>query len=332
MRTSRSGPTMVLIILALGIFVAPLASDAQQAEKVPRVGVLMAVSAPTTKLFDEVFRQGLGELGYVEGENIALEYRVAEGQYERLPALAAELVGVPVDVLVTWGTPAALAAKHATSTIPVVFTAVADPILSGLVTSFARPGGNLTGVTHIPSELDTKRLQLLKEALPSTSRVAVLWHPDFPPNVESVPELKRAAQALRVELYLVAYRGAQEFESAVAAMRRDGAEALFVMPHPTTSGQAARLAALAAANRLPAIAPYQHFAEEGGLMAYGGSFADMYRRAPVLVDKILKGAQPSELPVERPMRFDFVINLKTAQALGLTIPQSSLFQATEVIQ
>jgi putative tryptophan/tyrosine transport system substrate-binding protein len=320
------------ITLTLALFVAPLASDAQPAGKVPRVGVLIAVSAPTTKLFDELFRQGLGELGYVEGENIALEYRVAEGQYERLPALAAELVGSPVDVLVTWGTPAALAAKHATSTIPVVFTAVADPVLSGLVTSLARPGGNLTGVTHIPSELDTKRLQLLKEAVPSTSRVGVLWHPEFPPNVESLPELQQAAQALRVELQLVAYRGAQEFESAVAAMRRDGAEALFVMPHPTTSGQAARLAALAAANQLPAIAPYQHFAEEGGLMAYGGSFADMYRRAPLLVDKLLKGAHPSELPVERPMRFDFVINLKTATVLGLTLPQSTLFQATEVIR
>jgi ABC-type uncharacterized transport system substrate-binding protein len=318
------------ITLTLAIFVAPLAADAQPAGKVPRVGVLIAVSAPTTTLFAEVLRQGLGELGYVEGKNIALESRVAEGKYERLPALAAELVSVPVDVLVTWGTPAALAAKHATSTIPVVFTAVADPVLSGLVTSLARPGGNLTGVTHIPSALDTKRLQLLKEAVPSATRVAVLWHPDFPPNVESLPELKRAAQALRVELQLVAYREAQEFESAVAAMRRDGAEALFVMPHPTTSGQAARLAALTTANRLPAIAPYQHFAEEGGLMAYGGNFADMYRRAPLLVDKLLKGAHPSELPVEQPMRFDFVINLKPAQALGLTIPQSTLFQATEV--
>jgi putative ABC transport system substrate-binding protein len=321
-----------IVLLAACLCLAPLAPDAQPAGKVPRVGVLTAITAPTTELFQELLRQGLRELGYVEGANIALEYRWAEGRYERLPALAAELVALPVDVLVTWGTPAALAAKHATSTIPVVFTAVADPVLSGLVTSLARPGGNLTGVTHIPSELDTKRLQLLKEAVPNTSRVGVLWHPEFPPNVENMPELQRAAQVLQVELHLVAYREAQEFESAVVAMRRDGAEALFVMPHPTTSGQAARLAALAAAHRLPAIAPYQHFAEEGGLMAYGGSFADMYRRAPGLVDKILKGIQPSELPVERPMRFDFVINLKTATALGLTLPQSTLFQATEVIR
>jgi putative tryptophan/tyrosine transport system substrate-binding protein len=321
-----------LIALALGILVAPFASDAQPAGKVHRVGVLIAVRAPTTQVFAEVFRHGLRDLGYVEGETIALEFRSAEGQEARLPALAAELVRLPVDVLVTWGTPAALAAQHATSTIPVVCTAVADPVLSGLVTSLARPGGRVTGVTPIPSELDPKRLQLLKEAVPSTSRVGVLWHPEFPPNVESMAALQQAAQALRVELHLVAYRGAQEFERALAAMRRDGAEALFVMPHPTTSGQAAQLAALAAAHRLPAIAPYQHFAEAGGLMAYGGSFADMYRRAPVLVDKLLKGAHPSDLPVERPMRFDFVINLKTATALGLTIPQATLFQATEVIR
>jgi putative ABC transport system substrate-binding protein len=322
----------LLITLALGLFVVPLASEAQQVGKIPRVGVLTTVIAPTTELFHELLRQGLRELGYVEGQTIALEYRSAEGQYARLPALATELVGLPVDVLVTWGTPAALAAKHATSAIPVVFTAVADPILSGLVTSFARPGGNITGVTHIPSELDTKRLELLKEALPSASRIGVLWHPEFPPNVESLPELQRAAQALRVELHLVAYRGAEELEGAVTAMRRDGAEALFVMPHPTTSGHAAQLAALAATHRLPAIAPYRHFGEAGGLLAYGGMFSDMYQRAPIFVDKILKGTHPSELPVERPLRFDFVINLKTTKTFGLTLPQSTLLQATEVIR
>jgi putative ABC transport system substrate-binding protein len=252
--------------------------------------------------------------------------------YERLPALAAELVGLQVNVIVTWGTPAALAAQHATRTIPIVFTAVADPVLSGLVTSFARPGGNITGVTHIPSELDTKRLELLKEAVPHASRVGVLWNPDFPPNVETVSELKRAAQTLRVELHLVAYRGPHELEGAVAALRRDGAEALFVMPHPTTSGHATRLAALAATHQLPAIAPYRDFAEAGGLMAYGGLFADMYRRAPALVDKILKGAKPSDVPVERPVRFELVVNLKTAQALGLTLPPVVLFRADEVIQ
>jgi putative ABC transport system substrate-binding protein len=330
--TMRLNALGLIVLLAACLFLAPLASDAQPAGKMPRIGVLTAVNAPTTSLFYEVFRQGLRELGYMEGQNIALESRSAEGSYERLPALAAELVGLPVDVLVTWGTPAALAVKQATNTIPIVFTAVADPILSGLVTSFAQPGGNITGVTHIPSELDTKRLELLKEAVPSASRVAVLWNPEFPPNVEGLPELKKAAQALHVELDLVAYQGAQEFEGAVAAMRRDGAEALFVMPHPTASGHATRLAALAATNRLPAMAPYREFAEAGGLLAYGGMFADMYRRVPIFVDKILKGAKPGELPVERPMRFDFVINLKTAKALGITIPQAILFQATEVIE
>jgi putative tryptophan/tyrosine transport system substrate-binding protein len=310
----------------------PLASDAQQAGKIPRVGVLTTVLAPTTKLFYEVFRQGLQELGYVEGQNIALEYRSAEGRYEQLPALAAELVGLPVAVIVTWGTPAALAAQRATTMIPVVFTAVADPLLSGLVRGFAQPGGNITGVTHIPSELDTKRLQLLKEAVPNASHVAVLWNPEFPPNVEGLNELKMAAQALRVELHLVAYRGPDDFEGAVAAMRQDGAEALFVMPHPTASGHATRLAALAGTHRLPAMAPYREFAEAGGLLAYGGMFSEMYRRVPIFVDKILKGAKPSELPIERPMRFDFVINLKTAKALGITIPPPILIQATEVLE
>jgi putative ABC transport system substrate-binding protein len=177
-----------------------------------------------------------------------------------------------------------------------------------------------------------KRLQLLKEAVPSASRVAVLWNPEFPPNVEGLNELKIAAQALRVELHLMAYRGPDDFESAVVAMRRDGAEALFVMPHPTASGYAARLAALAGTHRLPAMAPYREFAEAGGLMAYGGMFSEMYRRVPVLVDKLLKGAKPGEVPVERPMRFDFVVNLKTAKALGMTIPQAILIQATEVIE
>jgi putative ABC transport system substrate-binding protein len=230
--TMRLNMLGFISMLAACLFLAPLASDAQPPGKIPRVGVLTAVTAPTTELFHELLRQGLRELGYVEGQNIVLEYRSAEGRYERLPTLAAELVALPVDVLATWGTPAAVAAKQATSTIPVVFTAVADPILSGLVTSFAQPSGNLTGVTHIPSELDTKRLELLKEALPSVARVGVLWHPEFPPNVESMPQLQQAAQALRVELQLVAYREAQEFEGAVGAMRRDGAEALFVMPHP----------------------------------------------------------------------------------------------------
>jgi putative ABC transport system substrate-binding protein len=317
-------------MLIAGCCVAPRALAA--AGQVPRVGVLIAVSAPTTQAFYALFRQGLGALGYVEGEHIALEYRSAEGRYERLPALAAELVSLPVDVLVTWGTPAAVAAKHATSTIPILFTAVADPLLSGLVRSFAQPGGNITGVTHIPSELDRKRLELLKEALPRASRVGVLWHPEFPPNVESLPELQTAAQALGVTLQLAEYRGANDFEEAVAALRRDGAEVLFVMPHPTTSGHTARLAALATQHQLPAMAPYRDFVEAGGLMAYGGLFAEMYRRVPALVDKLLKGAKPSDVPVERPTRFELVINLKTAKALGIAVPPSLLLLADEVIQ
>jgi len=321
-----------IVLLAAGLCVASLASAAQRAGEVPRVGVLVPFIGPATNLFSEVFRHGLRELGYVEGQSLTLEYRSAEGSYERLPALAAELVALQVDIIVTWSTPAALAAKHATSTIPVVFTAVADPILSGLVASFARPGGNITGVTHIPSELDLKRLELLTEAVPNAARIAVLWHPEFPPNVEGIPALQRAAQTLRVELLLVAYRGPQDFEEALAAVRRDGVAALFVMPHPTTSGQATRLAALAATHHLPAMAPYREFAEAGGLLAYGAKFADLYRRAAALVDKILKGATPRDVPVERPTRFELVINRKTAQALGLTLPPVILFQADEVLE
>jgi putative tryptophan/tyrosine transport system substrate-binding protein len=322
----------LLVTLALSLFVAPSVPVAQLGGKVPRVGVLSPGIGAAISMFSEALRQGLRELGYVEGQSITFAYRSAEGRYERLPALAAELVGLQVDVIVTWSTPAALAAQHATRTIPIVFTAVADPILSGLVRSLAHPGGNITGVTHIPSELDTKRLELLKEAVPEASRIGVLWHPEFPPNVEGLPGLQAAAQALRVELHLVAYRGPEDFEGAIAAMRQDGAEALFVMPHPMASGHATRLAALAVQYRLPAMAPYREFGEAGGLLAYGGMFADMYRRAPMFVDKILKGAHPSEIPVERPLRFDFVINLKTAKALGLTLSQSTLVQATEVIQ
>ena len=322
----------LLVTLTCSLFVAPSTPVAQPVGKVARVGVLSPGIGPAISAFYEALRQGLRELGYVEGQSLVFAYRSAEGRYERLPELAAELVGLKVDVIVTWSTPAALAAQHATRTIPIVFTAVADPMLSGLVRSFAQPGGNITGVTHIPSELDTKRLELLKEAVPAASRIAVLWHPEFPPNVESLPGLQAAAQALQVELLLVAYRGPEDFESAITAMRQDGAEALFVMPHPMASGHATRLAALAVQYRLPAMAPYREFGEAGGLMAYGGMFAEMYRRAPTLVDKILKGAHPSEIPVERPLRFDFVINLKTAKALGLTLSQSTLVQATEVIQ
>jgi putative tryptophan/tyrosine transport system substrate-binding protein len=322
----------LLATLAFGLLLAPLATEAQPVGQVPRVGLLSPGIGPAISVFHEALRHGLRELGYVEGQSIAFEYRSAEGRYEQLPALAAELVTLNVDVIVTWSTPAALAAKHATSTIPVVFTAVADPIVSGLITSFAHPGGNITGVTHIPSELDTKRLELLREALPSASRVAVLWHPEFPPNVEGLPGLKMAAQTLRMELHLVGYRGPHDFEGAVAAMRRSGADALFVMPHPLASGHATQLAELAAKHRLPAMAPYREFAEAGGLMAYGTKFVEIYRRAPAYVDKILKGTKPSDLPVERVMHFELVINLKTAQALGLTIPPSFLFQADEVIR
>jgi len=235
-------------------------------------------------------------------------------------------------VLVTQGTPAAIAAKHATQTLPIIFVQVGDPVGSGLITSLARPGGNLTGLSLLAFELDAKRLEMLKEAVPKASRVAVLWHPDFSPHVEGLRGLKSAAQALGVALQPVAFRHPHDFEAGFAAMSQGGADALLVMGHPMTFNAATHLAELAVRGRLPAIALYREFAQAGGLMAYGASIAHLYRRAATYVDKILKGTKPADLPVEQPMKFELVINLKTAEGLGLTLSPTLLFQADEVIK
>jgi len=322
----------IILVLALVMVSAPLPSEAQQPVRVPRVGILLLDVMQIPAHAYEAFRQGLGDLGYIEGQNIVIERRHAEGRNERLPELAAELVQIKVDVIVTQGTAASLAAKQATTTIPVVFIAVGDPVGSGVVASLARPGGNITGLTNIPWELDGKRLELLKDAMPKVRRVAVLWDPDFSPHVEWLKALKISAQALRLELQPVGFRGPADFAGAFAAMRRGGAGALLIMGHPFTIAHAARLAELAARNRLPAISPFREFAQADGFMAYGASLSGMYRRAATHVDKILKGAKPADLPVEQAMRFELVINLKTAKALGLTIPQSVLIRADQVIQ
>jgi putative ABC transport system substrate-binding protein len=323
---------VVIVALALSIFVAPLAAKAQPRAKVPRIGFLGSSSPSPYEPIIDALRQGMRELGWVEGHNITIEFRWAEGELERLPALAAALARLEVDVLVTQGTPAAIAAKNATQTLPIIFVQVGDPLGSGLITSLARPGGNLTGLSLLAFELDAKRLELLKEAVPKASRVAVLWHPDFSSHVESLRGLKRAAQALGVELQPVAFRHPQDFEAGFAAMRQGGADALLVMGHPMTFNAATHLAELTVRGRLPAISLYREFAQAGGLMAYGASIAHLYRRAASYVDKILKGAKPADLPVEQPTTFELVINLKTAQALGLTIPPSLLFQADEVLR
>jgi putative ABC transport system substrate-binding protein len=327
----RRRRTMLLVTLAFGLLVAPLAAEAQPPTKMHRIGYLLGtIRAQEPAL--EAFLEGMRALGYVEGQNLIMEYRAAEGQYERLPALAAELVRLPVDVLLAAITPAALAATDATTTIPIVMAGVGDPVGSGLIASLARPGGNVTGLTSLQSELVGKALELLTEVLPTVSRVAVLWNPANPAHALGVPGTEVAAQRLGLQLHLVEARGPDAFDRAFAAMTQASAGALLVMGDRLFVEHRRRLAELAAMNHLPTMHNIRPFVEAGGLMAYGPSPHDIRRRAAVYVDKILKGVKPADLPVEQPTTYELVINLKTAQALGLTIPPAVLFQATEVIR
>jgi ABC-type uncharacterized transport system substrate-binding protein len=323
------------LVTFAGILAAPLAAEDQQAAKVARIGYLAYNRAAAPDL-QEAFRQGLRDLGYVEGRNVVVEYRDAEGKSERLPALAAELVALKVDViLAATGTPQALAAQQATRTIPIVFTSVADPVTSGLVTSLARPGGNVTGLSLLAPELVGKRLELLTQAVPGVSRVAVLWQPGGLGERTEKDMLKRAevaARALGVRLQFVEARGPTDFDRAFSDMTRARAGVLTVLPGSMFFNERKRLMDLAAKNRLPAVYPWKEGVDAGGLMAYGVNQADLYRRAATYVDKILKGAKPADLPVEQPTKFELVVNLKTAKALGLTIPQSLLTRADQVIQ
>jgi len=321
--------------LAGGLLAAPLAAEAQQATKVARIGYLG--NSPTGfPHLREAFLQGLHDLGYVEGRNVVIEYRYAEGKLERLPALAAELVALKVDVIfVGGGTLTALAAKQATRTLPIVFADAADPVTSGLVTSLARPGGNVTGLYALAAELVGKRLELLKQAVPEVSRVAVLWHPGAVPEHTEKDMLKGAevaARALGVRLQFVEARGPADFDRAFSDMTRARAGALTMLPSTMFVNERRRLVDLAAKNRLPTVLAARVWVDDGGLMSYGPSIADLFRRAATYVDRILKGARPGDLPVEQPTKFELVINLKTAKALGLTIPQSVLVRADEVIQ
>ena len=322
-----------IITCALGcLCVAPLAPEAQQPTHVHRIGVLWGGTIPGRDPFVGAFLEGMRALGYVEGQNLVMEYRAAAGHYERFPALAAELVRLQAEVIVTQGTPAALAAKDATTTIPIVMVGVGDPVGSGLVASLARPGGNITGLSVMGPELVGKQLEFLKDVLPSVSRVAILWNPAMPANALNVREAEVAAQALGVQLHLVEARGPEAFDSAFAAMTSAHAGALLVLGDAMFMQHRRRLAELAAMSRLPTMHNAREFVEAGGLFSYGASRTDTRRRAATYVDKILKGAKPADLPVERPMKFELVINLKTAQALDLTIPPTLLFQADEVIQ
>jgi len=308
----------------------PFAARAQQAEKVPKIGYLAPSSASARA---EVFRQGLRELGYVEGKNIVIEYRFAEGEFDRLPDLAAELARLEVDVIVSVATQASLAAKGATRTIPIVMANVSDPVGSGLVASLARPGANVTGMASMTAEVVGKSLELLKETVPKLSRVAVLWNPEnaiF--QAQMLRETQIAAGALGVVLQTFGARGADEFDRAFAAINRAHVGALLVLADNILILHRAQILDFAEKSRLPAMYGSREHAADGGLMAYGPRYDDLFRRAASYVDKILKGAKPADLPVEQPTKFEFVINVKTAKALGLTIPIPLLGRADEVIE
>jgi putative ABC transport system substrate-binding protein len=277
-------------------------------------------------------QRGLRELNYVEGQNIAIEYRFAEGKPEQLPMLAAELVRMKVDVIVAWGTQATLAAKQATTTIPIIMTGVTDPAQSGLVASLARPGGNITGATTLAADLSGKRLELLKEIVPNLSRVAVLWNGHSSAMALRVKEAEVAARALGVTLQSVGVQGPDDVDRAFAVMTQERPDAFLVVLDTFIFVQRSHILDFVATNRLPAMYEMRDFVEEGGLMTYGPSFIDLLGRAATYVDKILKGTKPADLPVEQPMRFELVINLKTAKALGITIPPSLLVLADKVIQ
>src|SRR5215510_454765 len=316
----------VLLMACVGI------AHARQAGKVPRIGFLSPFSPSATALWLEAFRQGLRDLGWVEGKNISIEYRYAEGRNERLPDLAADLVRLKVDIIVTAVTPDALAAKNATRTIPIVMAASGDPVASGLVDSLARPGGNITGLSQMNPELAGKRLELLKEIVPKLSRVAVFWNPQDQMSTISWNELQTPARPLGVQLHPVEIRSSSDFDKAFEDATRARAGALAIMPAPVFVTNLNRIADLAAKSRLPSIFHLKEFVDAGGLVAYGTDRSDLFRRAATFVDKILKGTKPQDLPVEQPLKFELVISLKTAKQIGLTIPPNVLVRADKVIK
>jgi putative ABC transport system substrate-binding protein len=322
--------SMVMLIVA--VFAAPLVGEAQQPGKVPRVGFLGPRSRSDGAPFLDAFLQGLRALGWVEGQNIAIEYRFAEGRLDRLADLAADLVRLKVDIILAASTPPAVAAKSATRTIPIVMATSADPVELGLVASLAQPGGNVTGLSFsVPLDVVGKELELLKETVPKVRRVAVLWNPANPGNGLAMKTVRSTARSLGVQLQPFEARGPNEFEAAFAAMARGGAGALLVVPDGMFGLHRARLQDLAAKSRLPAMYGLREHTEAGGLMSYAVDLRDSFRRSATYVDKILKGAKPAGLPIEQPTKFELVINLTTAKALGLTIPPAMLARADEVM-
>jgi ABC-type uncharacterized transport system substrate-binding protein len=316
-----------------GLLAAPLAGEAQQAGKAYRIGILGQKAAdPEEARQWQAFRQVLRERGWNEGVNILIEYRWVEGDNARLPTLAADLVRLRLDLLVTRGSFFTAALKAATSSIPIVAVAHADPVGTGHVASLARPGGNITGVALLQTELGPKGLELLRTIVPAAARIAVLWHPGTPSAVPGLKALEEPARLLRVQLQPIGARTAGELEGAFATMARDGAQAVLVLGTPFFFTARQRLAELAIAHRLPTLFQGRPYVEAGGLMSYFPNHEDVWRHAAVYVDKILRGAKPADLPVEQPTKLELLINLKTAKALNLTIPQSALLRADEVIQ
>jgi len=314
--------------LVLGLVVTPFAAEAE----LPRVGMLMPVSATAATANVEAFRQALRERGYVEGTNLAIEYRYAEGVVDPLPDFAAELVRLRVDVIVTWGTPAARAAKRATGTIPIVIAAASDPTETGLILNLARPGENITGVSVGIGDLKGKCLDLLRELVPGVKRIATFLNSDNPGTAVGLREVRIAARSFGMQLHVVNVREVREFDAAFATVQRDRVGAIYVQQDLMFYQHRDRVVDLAAKSRLPAMYERREYVEAGGLIAYGVNFQDNFRRAAVYVDKILRGAKPGDLAVEHPSTFDLVINLKTARTLGLKIPESVLMSATEVIE
>lgn len=330
----RHGAAKLTLALLLGMLSGAPIADAQSPAKVFRIGTLLVASRPSAPDWKQrwPFLQGLRELGWVEGQNITIEDRWAEGKTSRFPELAAELVRLNVDLIVTGSWPAAVAAKNATTTIPIVITGAGDPVGTGLVASLAHPGGNITGLGDLATELSVKRLQLLKEAVPKLSRVAVLWNSGDGGMTLSFRQIQTVARTLGVTIRPLGVQEPEDFDQAFTAMIQERPDALVVISDPLVRLNRKRILDFAARNRLPAMYTDRSYADDGGLMAYGPSFADMFRRAAAYVDKILKGAKPADLPVEQPTRFELVINLKAAKALGLTIPPSILVRADQVIQ
>jgi putative ABC transport system substrate-binding protein len=319
---------LLIIIATMG---AAAVVRAQQPAKIPRIGYLGFSAASSSTRIDG-FRQGLGELGYVEGKNIIIEYRYAEGKLDSEPALAAELVRLKVGIIVTAGAGATRAAKEATSTIPIVMSQDPDPVGNGFVASLARPGGNITGLSSVGADLAGKRLELLKEVLPKIYRIAVFGASTNPGNAPALRETERAAEAFKVQLQFVDILSPKDIETAFRAASKGRADAVLVLNSPVSSSHRKEIAELAAKNRLPAFYNRSDYVEDGGLMSYGVSFTDLAHRAASYVDKILKGAKPADLPVEQPKKFEFVINLKAAKQIGLTIPPNVLARADRVIK